>query len=176
MLRLSKNFLTEEARKLVYHSHLESHINYGILPWGNNASKDQLNKLQRIQTDCLKLTAPRNKSGNLNKELGILPIDSKITLENCKFGYKIKNKQLPNKTLDLCYLDSTNKSLTKHHRYNTQHKGLPNLPKNMNKAYRNSFLCMGPKSFQTLLVETQLKANIKTFTLSCKKYLISQLT
>ena len=163
MLRLSKNFLNEESRKMVYHSHLESHINYGLLVWGNNASKDQLNKLQRIQTDCLKLIVPRNKSANLNKELGIPSTDSKITLKNCKFGYKIKNKQLPNKTLDLCYLDSTNKSLTKQHKYNTQHKGLLNLPKNMNKTYRNSFLCMGPKSFQTLPVETQLKANISPY-------------
>ena len=64
MLRLSKNFLNEQSRKMVYHSHLESHINYGLLIWGNNASKDQLNKLQRIQTDCLKLIAQRNKSGN----------------------------------------------------------------------------------------------------------------
>ena len=36
-------------------------------------------------------------------------------LENCKFGYKLKNKQLPNKTLALCYLDSKNKSFTKQH-------------------------------------------------------------
>ena len=59
MLRQSKNFLNEQARKMVYHSHLESHINYGLLIWGNNASKDQLNKLQRIQTECLKLVAQK---------------------------------------------------------------------------------------------------------------------
>ena len=176
MLRLSKNFLNKQSRKMVYHSHLESHINYGLLIWGNNAPKDQLNKLQRIQTDCLKLIAQRNKSGNLNKELGILSISSRIMLENCKFGYKLKNKQLPNKTLALCHLDSKNKSLTKHHKYHTRHKELPNLPKNMNKTYKNSFLCMGLKSFQALPVETQLRSNIKSFTLSCKKYLLSQMT
>ena len=55
MLRQSKNFLNEQSRKMVYHSHLESHMNYGLLIWGNNASKDQLNELQRIQTECLKL-------------------------------------------------------------------------------------------------------------------------
>ena len=89
-------------------------------------------------------------------------------LENCKFGYKLKNKQMPNKTLALCYLDSKNKSLTKQHKYQTRHKELPNLPKNMNKTYKNSFLCMGPKSFQALPVETQLRSNIKSFTISCK--------
>ena len=172
MLRQSKNFLNEQSRKMVYHSHLESHMNYGLLIWGNNASKDQLNKLQRIQTECLKLVAQKNSSGNLNKELGILSINTNIMLENCKFGYKLKNKQLPNKTLALCYLDSKNKSLTKQHKYQTRHKELPNLPKNMNKTYKNSFLCMGLKSFQALPVETQLRSNIKSFTISCKKYLL----
>ena len=173
MLRLSKNFLNEQSRKMVYHAHLDSHINYGVLIWGNNASKEQFTKLQRIQTDSLKLIAPRNKSNNLNKELGILPIESKMKLENCKFGYKIKNKYLPNNTLDLCYLDCTNKSLTKHCKYNTWHGALPVLPENKNKIYRNSFLCLGPKLFQTLPVEMQLKPNVKSFTSSCKKYLSS---
>ena len=161
---------------MVYHSHLESHMNYGLLIWGNNASKDQLNKLQRIQTECLKLVARKNKSGNLNKELGILSISSKIMLQNCKFRYKLKNKQLPNKTLALCHLDSKNKSLTKQHKYQTRHKELPNLPRNMNKTYRNSFLSMGPKSFQALPVETELRPTIKSFTFSCKKYLLSHMS
>ena len=173
MLRLSKKFLNAQSLKMVYHAHLDSHINYGLLIWGNNASKEQLTKLQRIQTECLNNIAPRNKSGNLNKELGILSIEAKLQLENYKFGYKIKNKQLPNKTIELYYLDSTNKSLSKEHKYNTHHKNLPNLPKNMKKTYRNSFLCMGPKLFQTLPVETQLKPNIKSFTTSCKKILSS---
>ena len=61
MLRQSKHFLNEQSRKLVYHSCFESHMNYGLLIWGNNASKNQLNKLQRIQTECLKLVAQKTK-------------------------------------------------------------------------------------------------------------------
>ena len=129
MLRLSKHFLDEESRILVYHLHLESHINYGLLIWGNNVSTEQINKLQRIQTECLKLIARRNKRGNLNKELGILPIKSKISLENYKFGYKLKNKELPKKTMTLCYFDSKNKSLIKEHKYQTRHKTFPTYPK-----------------------------------------------
>ena len=176
MLRLSKHFLDEQSRKLVYYSHLESHINYGLLIWGNNVSNEQINKLQRIQTECLKLIAHRNKRGNLNKELGILPIKSKITLENYKFGYKLKNKQLLKKTITLCYFDSNNKSLIKEHKYQTRHKTLPNLPKNANKTYITSFLCMGPKAYQTLPIETQLKTNFRNFITSCKHYLFSHLT
>ena len=146
-------------------------MQYGLLLWGNNISKDQLNKLQRIQTECLHLVAPLNKSGNLNKYLGILTVSSMIKLENDKFGYKLINKILPIKTQQLCYLDDKNKSLEKKHQYQTQNKELPNLPKQMNKAYRDSFLCIGLQSFQTLPVETRLKTSLKSFTRSCKTIL-----
>ena len=34
LLKLSRNMMTQESKLLVYHSHLESHIQYGILLWG----------------------------------------------------------------------------------------------------------------------------------------------
>ena len=160
--------MNEQARKLVYYAHVNSHIQYGLLLWGNNIGKDQLNKLQWIQTECLQLVAPLNKRGNLNKYLGILPIHDMIMLENYKFGYKLVNKILPTKTQQLCYLDNKNESLKKKHHYNTHNKELPNLPKCMNKAYRNSFLCIGLQSFPTLPVETKLKPSLNCFTKSCK--------
>ena len=82
LLRLGKNFLSEMARKLVYYSHINSHIQYGLLLWGNNINNEQLNKLQKIQTECLQLIVPLNKTGNLNTELGILTIKDMIKLEN----------------------------------------------------------------------------------------------
>ena len=167
--------MSEQTRKLVYHAHVNSHIQYGLLLWGNNISKDQLNKLQRIQTECLQLVAPLNKRGNLNKYLGILPIHDMIMLENYKFSYKLVNKILPTKTQQLCYLDNKNESLKKKHHYNTRNKELPNLPKCMNKAYRNSFLCTGLQSFQTLPVETKSKPSLSSFTKSCKLLLKGKL-
>ena len=58
LLRLGKNLLTEQARKLVYYSHINSHIQYGLLLWGNNINTEQLNKLQKLQTECLQLIVP----------------------------------------------------------------------------------------------------------------------
>ena len=98
LLRLGKSFLNETARKLVYHSHINSHIQYGLLLWGNNINNEQLNKLQKIQTEYLQLIVPLNKTGNLNKELSILTIKDMIKLKNYKFGYKLNNKLLPAKT------------------------------------------------------------------------------
>ena len=172
LLRLGKNFLTEQARKLVYYSHINSHIQYSLLLWGNNINNEQLNKLQKLQTECLHLIVPLNKTGNLNKELGILTIKDMIKLENYKFGYKLNNKLLPVKTHQLCYLDNKNESLKKQHPYPTCNKTMPNLPKNMNKAYRASYLCAGPQMFQTLPVETKLKCSLHCFTKSCKNLLL----
>ena len=158
LLRLGKNFLSETAKKLVYHSHISSHIQYGLLLWGNNISNDQLNKLQKIQTECLQLIVPQNKKGNLNKQLGILTIKDMIKLENYKFGYKLSNNLLPSKTKELCYLENMSHSLKKQHPYSTHNKIMPNLPKNTNKAYRASYLCAAPQMFQTLPVETKKSA------------------
>ena len=119
LLRLGKNLMNEAAKKLVYHLHISSHIQYGLLLWGNNITNDQVNKLQRIQTECLQLIIPTNKNGNLNKELGILPIKDMIKLENYKFGYKLNNNLLPLKTRSLCYLDNESHSLRKTHPYST---------------------------------------------------------
>ena len=90
--------------------------------------------MQKLQTECLHLIVPLNKTGNLNKELGILTIKDMIKLKNYKFGYKLNNKLLPMKTHELCSLDNKNESLRKQHPYPTCNKTLPNLPKNMNKA------------------------------------------
>ena len=175
LLRLGKNFLSEMARKLVYYSHINSHIQYGFLLWGNNINNEQLNKLQKIQTECLQLIVPLNKTGNLNKELGILKIKYMIKLENYKFGYKLDNNLLPTKTTELCYLDNKSNSLKKQHPYSTCNKTMPNLPKNTNKAYRASYLCTGPQMFQTLPVETKLKCTLSCFTKSCKNILLSRI-
>ena len=86
LLRLGKNYLSEQVRKLVYNAHISSHIQHGLLLLGNNINKGQKNKLQWIQTECLQLVAPQNKTRNVNKILGILTINDMIKLENYKLA------------------------------------------------------------------------------------------
>ena len=92
-------------------------------------------------------------SPNLSKELGILTIESMIKLENMKFGYKLINQMLPKKISEICYLDSRQQLLVKSHHYSTRNERAPNLARNMNKLYRESFLCKGPRSLVALYVE-----------------------
>ena len=80
---------------------------------------------------------------------------------------------LPQKIAETCLRDSRHESLTKSHQYSTRNKKVPNLPRNMNKLYRESFLCKGPQSWLTLPVEAKNKHNLKSFTNTCKKSLLS---
>ena len=83
------------TKKLVYHFHIASHLQYGLLLWGNNATESQLNKLQKIQNKCLKYLLPKETPHNASKMLNILNIRDMLKLVNLKFGYKVANKQLP---------------------------------------------------------------------------------
>ena len=128
LLKCAQNFPNKEAKKLVYHAHIESHIRYGLIIWGNNASTQQINKIRRLQSECLTLICGK-KAGISPSNERILDISKMITLENMKFGYKLINNKSPVKTSELCRLDHNNKSLEKTHNYSTRNKRVPKPPK-----------------------------------------------
>ena len=161
--------MDQGTKKLVYHSHNASHIQYGLLLWGNNASKDQIAKLQNLQTKCLQLIQSNQTKSNPNSHLGILTIEEMIRLENMKFGYKLVHQMLPQKIAETCDVDSRCQSLNKSHHYSTRNKSEPNLPRNINKLYRESFLCKGPQSWLTLSVETRGKETLKCSSKNAKR-------
>ena len=170
LLSNGKQLMDQETKKLVYCAHIASHIQYGLLLWGNGASGDQLAKIQKLQNKCIRQICLKQ---NTAQSLGILSIDKMIMLENMKFGYKLVHQMLPKRIAEICCEDSNNQSLNKTHKYGTRNKSVPNLPKKMNKLYRNSFLCKGPQSWLTLSVETREKYNLKSFIKKCKENLLS---
>ena len=86
ILKLSRNLMTQASKLLVYRSHLESHMQYGILLWGHGASINQLNKIQKIQNKALQYVTSKNNALENKKELQVLDISSMIELANLKFG------------------------------------------------------------------------------------------
>ena len=172
LLKCTKHYFNKDTKKLIYHAHIESHLRYGLIVWGNNATKKQLNKIRSIQKECLTLINGRKTNKTLSEE-GLLSIDNMISLENMKFGYKLINNLLPTRTSEICKTDHTRKSLEKGHAYGTRNKNVPNLPRNMNKTYRDSFLCRGPQSLLALTVETKNKLSLTSFVKSCKQILIN---
>ena len=175
LLKLSRNMMTQESKLLVYHSHLENHIQYGLLLWGNGTSNTQINRLQKIQNKALQYVTNKNNALENKKELQVLSINSMIELANLKFGYKVLHNLLPPVTRKLCMFDSSENTLSKQHNYNTRNKRTPYLPKNASKQYKDSFLCRGPQSLLILNVETRMNPTLSSFVRHCKGLLLNKM-
>ena len=128
MLKLSRNFLPKDTKRLIYHSHIGSHIQYGLLLWGNGSQKQLIDKVQKIQDKCIKYVTNRPANMQEYKDLKILKIRELILLANYNFGYKLQKGLLPSITKSICLADSKRKSLIKTHKYSTRNRNVPNLP------------------------------------------------
>ena len=167
LLKHSQNLMTTDCKKLVYFAHIQSHINYGIILWGNSLSQNQLSKLTRIQANCVHYLDQKCDF----KILKILRINSIIELENCKFGYKLVHGMLPIKIEESCMYDNNKQSLCKTHGYNTRNNKIPKVPIKMNKQYRASFLNKGSQSLLKLPMDIREMPNLKSFTNALKIHL-----
>ena len=162
------------TKKLVYHAHISSHIQYGMLLWGNNASEEQLNKLQKIQNKCIHHILPITDTNLAFHKLGILKIKDMLTLANLKFGYKLTHNLLPSNIRTICLEDSNKQKLLPQHKYNTRTRSIPNFPKATTKLYKNSFLYKGPRSVLSVETEIQKASTLGTFIGKCKQTLLNK--
>ena len=137
---------------------------------GGLASKNIVNRIQRIQMKCLKEITKNPAT------LKILNIDKLIRLEHAKLGYRIEHKQLPEKIMKIITTDSMKKSLEKTHKYNTRNKNNLYLPKIKNKQYRNSFLYQANKEIMLLPKIKYEKVSYTTFIKSMKLTLLDETT
>ena len=176
LIKYNKNTMPRDTKLLIYYSHVMSHIQYGLILWGNSASSAQINRIQRILNRCERFITHKQTRQEELIPLNTLTLTSLITLANYKFGYRLLHNLLPRKTSAICIHDSQNKSLLPNHQYNTRHRRIPNLPKTRHTQYLNSFLCKGPKSILSLNVETINKPNLHAFTKACKKLLLNKMS
>ena len=162
--------MSNDCKKLVYFAQIQSHLNYGLLLWGNSLTNDQVKKLTKIQTTCAKYI---DKNKTLTDQ-NILKIDQLIDLENSKFVYKLVHGLLPKKIEEACLFDNNRISLKKSHKYGTRNKNVPNVPIKMNKQYRASFLNKGSQSPLNKDSKIKSKPTLKSFTSALKMALLSQ--
>ena len=164
LIKYNKNTMPRDTKSLIYHSPVLSHVQYGIILWGNSATLSQINRIQKIQDRCTQFIIHNQTKQEKNRPLEHLNVDSLITLANYKFGYRLLHNLLPSKTTETCLHDSVNNSLLPTHQYSTRHEQIPNLPKTKHNHFLNSFLCKGPRSIISLNVETINKPTLQSFT------------
>ena len=53
MLSFGINLLDINCLRNIYYGHIHSHLTYAITAWGSMASQSQLNKLSKLQNQCV---------------------------------------------------------------------------------------------------------------------------
>ena len=173
LVRNTKNLFNQSTLRLIYHAHIQSHINYRLVVWGGMISNEMLNRLQRIQSKCLNYI----KKGTCQPhELKLLSVKQLVQLEHAKLGYRLQNKLLPTKIIQIITTDSSNKRLEKTHRYHTRNKNKLNLPRIKNKHYRNSFLYQANKQIMLFLKIESSKVSYHTFIKTVKLTFLDAMT
>ena len=62
LLALSKNTLRIMAKLSIYYEHIYSHLTYTIVVWGSMLTENKIEKLYKIQKECVRYIANANKT------------------------------------------------------------------------------------------------------------------
>ena len=77
LLTNAKNLMNVEALKSVYHSHINSHLSYGLVVWGSMISDQSRDELHKIQEQCMHVVAKVSLKADIStlyKDLKTLPL------------------------------------------------------------------------------------------------------
>ena len=173
MLRTGKHSLTIHAKKVLYYSHIYSHLTYGLILWGNMLRQGDQTKLQKIQNKCFNLITGEEASPNNYHKHKMLHIDEIIKFANGKHSHRVQDSHLPTRILECSHSDESNKCLEKKHQYNTRHKSSLNLPSSTNSLYCRSFLYQSTSDYQSIPSSVKNIENELLFAKIYKKYLLS---
>ena len=173
LLSISKKFLSKNTLKLIYYAHIFSHLTYGILVWGNMASKGTLDKIQKTINKCFTISTGLPPSDSNFKKEKMMKIYNLIDFENKKLGYQLEKNTLPTNLTKLLWTDSKNKLLNRKHNYYTRQCNLPKLPMALKSKYHHGFQVESIKSYHTLDQETRSIPTLASFVRKLKRDLYS---
>ena len=92
-----------------------------------------------------------------------------IKLEQCKLGYQLRNKLLPEPLQQLFHARGGKKQ----HRYPTQNKALPNMQQHSGKLFHTSFMCKSLSACSNLPLQLQREQKMGLFVKKTKKLFLS---
>ena len=166
-----KNFLSIEAKKQIYYAQVHSNLIYGLVIWGNMLTNTEILKLEKIQKKGIQAINPRMTVDQIRNLHGILLLLQLTRLENCKIWQKHRAGLLPVHLQNLMTIDNHQRDLTKRHRYNTRRYTRLNIPRAMNKKYRQSFLVQGLSDYDKLPNDIKQEEQLHKFVKQSKKHI-----
>ena len=174
LLKRSKNFLNPHCMKVLYYAQIHSNLSYCLSMWGNMIKKTQLEKISKIQDQCVATIDKSLSVKDTYKKYKLLKFEDMITHETNKLWHKHHLSLLPAPLMRNMQTDFTGQDLSKSHGYNTRNKAYLNLPRANNGSYRKSFLSRGLKTYSELPLEIRSANNIATFSSSSKLHLLER--
>ena len=132
MLSKIRHFVNFNTLKSIYHAILESHLNYSLTVWAQNANSiKRLLVLQKKSLRIMHFLKRNAHTSNLFKNLNILKLPDKVSLENCILICKYFNQFLPKSFENWLTL------ATASHTYSTRwsNKGCLKIPPHKTKIY-----------------------------------------
>ena len=97
LLKMGKNLLSTHCKKILYHAQICSHINYGLVLWGNMISPTRVQSIQKLQNKCIQLIFGTNATKEKLHEKNLLSVADMIKFANCKLMHNHLNGNLPKK-------------------------------------------------------------------------------
>ena len=170
MLSLGKHLLNQHCLKNIYHSHLHTHISYGLSVWGSMITQQKVNELFNIQKQCAWIITGQQKTvdiSHLFSKLQILKIKDLIHIAMCRLGHNISHKHYPSPILNLFVKFGGKKA----HRYPTRNKHVPNVQRHYSELYNKSFLCKSITAYNDLPLKLKNVVNTTTFIRELKHHM-----
>ena len=92
-----------------------------------------------------------------------------IKLEQCKLGYQLRNKLLPEPLQQLFQARGGKKQ----HRYPTRNKALPYVQSHSGNLFHTSFMCKSLSAYGSLPLQLQREQKMGSFVKKTKKFFLS---
>jgi hypothetical protein len=165
-----KNILNTKNLKILYHSLIQSHLNYCNITWGY-ALKKYTNRLTILQKKAIRNITKSTYNAHtspLFKDHGLLKLEDICNIQIAKLMHSYTHDDLPTNLMSLF------NSNTAFHSHNTRQHHDPHFMQYNTARMSNSFLAKCPK------IWAQLPHNIKdinktsTFIRNVKKIMISK--
>lgn len=155
-----KKFLDLESRKIFFHAHILSILDYASTLW-DNASENNMKLLSRLYKRAIKLILLKSSSLTPRdfEKLDILPFDKRLIFNKYVCMHNIIHGQAPKKIKDKF---STNPN---------RHSHMLNFPRPKNNMFKSSLLFSGGSLWNSLPSFLKSIKGKAAFKLSMKKHL-----
>ena len=143
---------------MLYYAQIYIHLSYGISAWGSMITKEQLNKLSKIQRKAISLLKLNPEVEQIMDEEKILNLDQIIQTELLKIRHHLSTNTLPVNLAKNQMYDHLLKCLQQSHNYNTRNNNDLKLPNAKVKTYGDSFL------YKSMSEYNKMSHHLKTIT------------